>query len=36
MSLLYQHIEQISRDKGVDTAIILEAVEDAILTAAKK
>ena len=36
MSLLYQHIEQISRDKGVDAAIILEAVEDAILTAAKK
>lgn len=36
MSLLYQHIEQMSRDKGVDAAIILEAVEDAILTAAKK
>ena len=36
MSLLFEHIEQISRDKGVDAAIILEAVEDAILTAAKK
>lgn len=36
MSLLYQHIEQMSREKGVDAAIILAAVEDAILTAAKK
>ena len=36
MSLLFQHIEQMSRDKGVDAAIIVEAVEDAILTAAKK
>jgi N utilization substance protein A len=36
MSLLYQHIEQISRDKGVEADIIIAAVEDAILTAAKK
>jgi N utilization substance protein A len=36
MSPLYQLIEQISREKGVDPAIIVAAVEDAILTAAKK
>ena len=36
MSLLYQHIEQMSREKGVDANIIIAAVEDAILTAAKK
>lgn len=36
MSLLYQHIEQMSREKGVDAAIIIAAIEDAILTAAKK
>ncbi len=36
MSLLYQHIEQMSRDKGVEAEIIIAAVEDAILTAAKK
>jgi N utilization substance protein A len=36
MSLLYQHIEQMSRDKGVEVEIIIAAVEDAILTAAKK
>ena len=36
MSLLYQHIEQISQEKGVDANIIIAAVEDAILTAAKK
>ena len=36
MSLLYQHIEQLSRDKGVEAEIIIAAVEDAILTAAKK
>ncbi|MGH9389901.1 MAG: transcription termination factor NusA, partial [Vicinamibacteria bacterium] len=29
-------VEQISREKGVDAAIIIEALEDAILTAAKK
>ena len=36
MSLLYEHIEQMSRDKGVEAEIIIAAVEDAILTAAKK
>lgn len=36
MSPLYQLIEQISREKGVDPEIIIAAVEDAILTAAKK
>lgn len=36
MSLLYQHIEQMSREKGVDPGVIIAAVEDAILTAAKK
>jgi transcription termination/antitermination protein NusA len=36
MSPLYQLIEQISREKGVDAEIIIAAVEDAILTAAKK
>jgi N utilization substance protein A len=36
MSLLYQQIEQISREKGVEAEIIIEAIEDAILTAAKK
>ena len=36
MSLLYEHIEQISRDKGIDPDVIICAVEDAILTAVKK
>jgi N utilization substance protein A len=36
MSPLYQLIEQIGREKGVDAEIIIAAVEDAILTAAKK
>jgi N utilization substance protein A len=36
MSPLYQLVEQISREKGVDAAIIIAALEDAILTAAKK
>jgi N utilization substance protein A len=36
MSPLYQLVEQISREKGVDPAIIIAALEDAILTAAKK
>jgi N utilization substance protein A len=36
MSPLYQLIEQISREKGVDAAVIIAALEDAILTAAKK
>ncbi|HSF16833.1 MAG TPA: transcription termination factor NusA [Vicinamibacteria bacterium] len=36
MSSLYQLIEQIGREKGVDAQVIISAVEDAILTAAKK
>ncbi len=36
MSPLFQLVEQISREKGVDAAIIIDALEDAILTAAKK
>ena len=36
MSLLFEHIEQMSREKGVDASVIIEAVEDAILTAVKK
>ena len=36
LSNLLQHIEQISREKGVDPQVIVAAVEDAILTAAKK
>jgi N utilization substance protein A len=36
MSPLYQLVEQISREKGVDAAVIIGALEDAILTAAKK
>lgn len=36
MSLLSQHIEQISREKGIDPDVIIHAIEDAILTAAKK
>ena len=36
MSPLYQQIEQMSREKGIDPDVIIGAVEDAILTAAKK
>ena len=36
MSTLYQHVQQMSREKGVDSSIIIAAVEDAVLTAAKK
>jgi len=35
-SLLYQTIEQISREKGIDPEVIIGAVEDAIVTATKK
>jgi N utilization substance protein A len=35
-SLLYQTIEQISREKGIDPGVIIGAVEDAIVTATKK
>jgi N utilization substance protein A len=35
-NLLYQTIEQISREKGIDPDVIISAVEDAIVTATKK
>jgi N utilization substance protein A len=35
-SLLYRTIEQISREKNIDPDVIIDAVEDAILTATKK
>jgi N utilization substance protein A len=35
-SLLYQTIDQLSREKGIDAQIIISAVEDAILVAARK
>jgi N utilization substance protein A len=35
-SLLYQTIDQLSREKGIDTQIIISAVEDAILVATRK
>ncbi len=35
-SLLYQTIEQISQEKGIDPDVIISAVEDAIVTATKK
>ena len=35
-SLLYQTIEQISREKSIDPDVIIGAVEDAIITATKK
>ena len=35
-NLLYQTIEQISREKGIDPDVIVGAVEDAIVTATKK
>jgi N utilization substance protein A len=34
--LLYQTIDQLSREKGIDAQIIITAVEDAILVAARK
>ena len=36
MNLLNQTIEQISREKGIDPGIIQEALEDAMIAAAKK
>jgi transcription termination/antitermination protein NusA len=36
MSLLYQTIDQLSREKGIDPQIIISAVEDAILVATRK
>ena len=35
-SLLYQTIDQLSREKGIDAQIIISAVEDAIVVAARK
>jgi len=35
-SLLFQTIDQLSREKGIETAVIISAVEDAILVAARK
>ena len=35
-SLLYQTIDMLSREKGIDPAIIIAAVEDAILVATRK
>ena len=36
MNLLNQTIEQISREKGIDSEIIQQALEDAMVAAAKK
>ena len=35
-SLLFQSIDQLSREKGIEPQIIISAVEDAILVAARK
>jgi transcription termination/antitermination protein NusA len=35
-SLLYQMIDQLSREKGIDPQVIISAVEDAILVATRK
>lgn len=35
-SLLYQTIDQLSREKGIDAQVIISAVEDAILVATRK
>jgi len=35
-SQLYRTIEQVSREKGLDTGVIIKAVEEAMTTAAKK
>jgi transcription termination/antitermination protein NusA len=35
-SALYQFIEQVSRDKGIDPQIVVSAVEDAIVVATRK
>ncbi len=36
VSLLYQTIDQLSREKGIDPQVIISAVEDAILLATRK
>ncbi|MHB8735134.1 MAG: transcription termination factor NusA, partial [Terriglobales bacterium] len=35
-SALYQQVEQLSRDKGIDPEIVVSAIEDAILVATRK
>ena len=35
-SALFQQIEQLSRDKGIDPQIVVSAVEDAVLVATRK
>src|SRR5208337_5557050 len=35
-SLLFQTIDQLSREKGIDSQIIIAAVEDAVLVATRK
>ncbi len=35
-SALYQQVEQLSRDKGIDPQIVVSAIEDAILLATRK
>ena len=35
-SVLFQQIDQLSRDKGIDPAIVVSAVEDAVLVATRK
>ncbi|HUX67059.1 MAG TPA: transcription termination factor NusA [Terriglobales bacterium] len=35
-SALYQQVEQLSRDKGIDPAVVVSAVEDAYLAATRK
>ncbi|MGH9468447.1 MAG: NusA N-terminal domain-containing protein, partial [Terriglobales bacterium] len=35
-SVLYQQVEQLSRDKGIDPAVVVSAVEDAFLAATRK
>src|SRR3990172_10606923 len=35
-SALFQQIEQLSRDKGIDPKIVVSAVEDAVLVATRK
>ena len=35
-SLLYQTIDQLSREKGIDPEIIVDAIEDAMAVATRK
>ena len=36
MDSIYQSIELLSKEKGIDTQIVLDAVKDAMLLAARK